>query len=86
MQTFVVDGKRLIFVENVVAANVAVLGRTIGVVGFHLEDLIDGPTFVHIDDVRRLVEFRRVLVDVIDANVYRGAVQKKRETVKHEMK
>jgi hypothetical protein len=74
IKTFVVDGKRLIFVENVVAANVAILCRTIGVVGFHLEDFIDGTTFVHIDHIRRLVEFRCVLVDVIDADMNRGAI------------
>ena len=72
-QTFAVDGKRLIFVEDVVAANVAVFGRAVGVVGFHLDDLVGRPPFVHVDDIGRLVEFRCVLVDVIDADVHRGA-------------
>lgn len=72
-QTFIVDGKRLIFIEQVVAANIAVFSRTVSIVGFDLDDLVSWTSFVHIDHVRRLVEFRGVFVDVIDADVHRGA-------------
>ena len=76
MGTFVVDGEGLVLVEDLVAADVAVLGRTVGVAGVDLQDLLVGrPALVGVGHVRRLAELGRVLVDVVDADVHRRAAE-----------
>ena len=77
--TFVVDGKRLILVEQIVTANVTEFGRTVTIIGFHLDDLIGLSSFVHVHHVRRLIEFRCILVDIVDADVDCGAVNIKKK-------
>ena len=75
--TFVIDGEGLVCADDLVAADVAVFGRTVAVGGVDLEDGVGGATLVHVDHVRRLAESRTVLVDVVDADVNGGTVGRK---------
>ena len=87
MGTFVVDGEGLVLVEDLVAADVAVLGRTVGVAGVDLQDLLVGrPALVGVGHVRRLAELGRVLVDVVDADVHRRAAENQSRNKKEKRK
>ena len=70
--TFIIDGEGLFLVEDLVAADVAVFGRTVAISSFDLDDFVFGTTLVDVDHVTRLVKFRVVLVDVVDADPYGG--------------
>ncbi len=66
--TFIIDGEGLFLVEDLVAADIAVFGRTVAISGFDLDDFVFGTTLVDVDHVTRLVKFRVVLVDVVDTD------------------
>jgi hypothetical protein len=78
--TFIIDGEGLFLVEDLVAADIAVFGRTVAISGFDLDDFVFGTTLVDVDHVTRLVKFRVVLVDVIDADPYGGTALDTKET------
>lgn len=81
--TVSVNGKRHVSCDDFIVANLAVLGGTVLVDGFHLQDAVVDLALCHDSLVSRLFEGGSKLIDILHLDVDHGSgiTHKKEETV-----